>query len=382
MDKPNKIPPPKDVKERVLGMLPENDNKEGVPENDNEKTVSLLEQARVDYTEEVEQPPEAMRINGGTFGTLGNFSLVIGKAKSKKTFLVTMALAGAVKGELVSDVFKGMLPEDKNRVVFVDTEQAKYDVAQVGQRVMELTGVNEPPNFEVFGLRPFSTGERNKIIEQIIKTSPDLGLLVIDGVRDVVSSINDEEQATELANKLLKWTEERQIHIVTVLHQNKGDYNARGHLGTELVNKAELTVSVTKEPKNKAISKVEAEYCRHKEFEPFAIWVNGRGLPERVEGWQPRDENKATGKKDPNEVNKLQRGQILREVKSNVKDKPKLSDMRRQIKASVGKHVQSIGETKAKDYFRYYKNEGFIVKHGKDRSPNTYYEIKLLDHAE
>ena len=68
-----------------------------------------------------------------------------------------------------------------------------------------------------------------------------------------------------IASKLLKWTEEKNIHVVTVLHQNKNDGNARGHLGSELVNKAETVLSVTKDSKEKDISIVEAEYCRNKE---------------------------------------------------------------------------------------------------------------------
>ena len=35
----------------------------------------------------------------------------------------------------------------------------------------------------------------------------------------------------------MQWTGEQNIHIQTVLHLNKGDDNARGHIGTELNTK-------------------------------------------------------------------------------------------------------------------------------------------------
>jgi hypothetical protein len=338
----------------------------------------LLQKAHVDYTQDISAPPIAMKINGSIFGTLGNFSLVIGKAKSKKTFLITMALAGAIRGKTINNSFAGTLPKGKERVVYVDTEQSTYHVVKVAQRVLKLTGTTNPDNFDVYGLRPFSTDERNTIIQQIINKYDDLGLLVIDGVRDVVSSINDEEQATNIANKLLKWTDEENIHIVTVLHQNKGDFNARGHLGSELVNKAEMTVSVTVQKPDTEVSKVEAEYSRHKGFEPFAIRVF-QGMPKRVDGWQPKDQSKAKNSKlDPSEVNILDHKKVLRRVEKNIEEKPNYSTMLRQITDAVQNEIQSIGSTKAQQYFTHYQNEGFIKSHGKKRSSNRFYSIDIM----
>jgi hypothetical protein len=339
--------------------------------------ITLLQKAIVDYTQDISEPPVAMKINGATFGTLGNFSLVIGKAKSKKTFLITMALAGAICGETINNSFAGTLPKDKNRVVYVDTEQSTYHVVKVAQRVLKLTGNANPDNFNVFGLRSFSTEERNAIIQQIIDKYDDLGLLVIDGVRDIVSSINDEEQATNTANRLLKWTAEKDIHIVTVLHQNKGDFNARGHLGSELVHKAEMTVSVTVQKPDTEVSKIEAEYSRHRPFEPFAIRVF-QGMPERVQGWQPKDETKARNSKlDPGEVNELKHLEILQRVEKNIEERPNYSTMLLQIKDAVQNELQSIGGNKARQYFTHYQNKGLIKSHGKKYSNSRYYWINL-----
>jgi len=171
---------------------------------------SLREQAKIDITKQVKAPEVAIRIGGEIFGTRGNFSLVIGKAKSRKTFLMALILAACIgfakKTTLFGDphLVEGVLPANKNRVVFVDTEQGEYHVVKVAQRVTRLTGKADPEKFEVYGLRRFDTQERNMIIEDIIENTPDLGLLIIDGVRDIITSINDEEQATIMANKLLK----------------------------------------------------------------------------------------------------------------------------------------------------------------------------------
>lgn len=338
-------------------------------------SYSLVQSAKLDFNKEILSPQTVLRINDETFGTLGNFSLIIGKAKSRKTFLITLALAGAVSSKPIFDTFAGTLPKDKKRVIFIDTEQGEYHVKKVAERVIRLSGIENPDNFDVYALRKFDTKQRNAIIEDIIRNTPDLGLLVIDGVRDIVTSINDEEQATDLANKLLKWTEERRIHIITVLHQNKSDFNARGHIGTELINKAEITVSVTVDSHDKEISKVESEYCRHKEFEPFAIRINDNGLPERVNGWTHKKESNIV-KPGPSEIDEYKHFEVLQELKKNVNgNKLGFGKVLDQIKYAVEKKVENIGDTKAREFFTDYLNRGFLIKHGKDHSPQTFYEV-------
>ena len=77
----------------------------------------------------------------------------------------------------------------------------------------------------------------------------------------------------------MQWTDDRQIHIHTVLHQNKNDEHARGHVGTELNNKAETVMQIEPDKDDKSISVVEAIHSRDREFEPFAFRVNDDSLP-------------------------------------------------------------------------------------------------------
>ena len=52
---------------------------------------------------------------------------------------------------------------------------------------------------------------------------------------------------------------ERDIHIHTVLHQNKGT-RTQGHIGTELSNKAETVLQVEKDENNPDISTVKTAH--------------------------------------------------------------------------------------------------------------------------
>ena len=123
------------------------------------------------------------------------------------------------------------------------------------------------------------------IIEDAIYSTESLGLVIIDGIRDLMKDINSPTESTELVSKLMKWTDERQIHIHTVLHLNKGDDNTRGHIGTELNNKAETIFKIEKDKINSDISSVEAMCIRDIEFTPFAFYINEDGLPELVNNY-------------------------------------------------------------------------------------------------
>lgn len=76
------------------------------------------------------------------------------------------------------------------------------------------------------------------------------------------------------------------MHIHTVLHLNKGDDNTRGHIGTELNNKAETILQISKNAENGKISEVRAMHIRDREFTPFAFEIGDDSLPHLVEDHQ------------------------------------------------------------------------------------------------
>lgn len=227
-----------------------------------------------------------------TIASRSDISTVIGKAKSKKTFLVTLLVAAVLRGEISN--IRGSIATSKRRVLYFDTEMSNYHVHQVSRRLAKLVNddwVKHPESIKIYALRALSPAERIKVIEYEINRSEDVAIVIIDGIRDLVTSINDEEQATEIATHLLKWSKLKDLHIMTVLHQNKGDTNARGHLGTELVNKSETVLSVAK-IKDTELSEVKAEFCRNLDFKPFAFGVDSEGLPYIEEDYEFYDKRK------------------------------------------------------------------------------------------
>jgi hypothetical protein len=250
-----------------------------------EEMAALIQRLRVDSTVKVSQPPKAIEMvfgqNTYIFGSLGNFSLVQGKAKSRKSYFLSTIAAAAVSNEMVCDHFRGYI--DGRKVFYIDTEQGNFHAAKAKRRVQEMASLQPEQNYENFEYLKFravdTNAQRLAAIDYLFKTEPDIGFMIIDGIADIASKgVNDEEEATMIASKLLKWTAEYNCHITVVLHENKHDRNAKGHLGAYLVQKAETTLSAKKSEHNKDITEIVPEYTRNIEPPSLEMTIGGFDL--------------------------------------------------------------------------------------------------------
>jgi hypothetical protein len=209
--------------------------------------------------------------------TKGNISTIIGKAKSRKTYFISL-IASATLGMRMSQAF---IHTSGNIVIF-DTEQGAYHVWNVARRIQRLLNSQcHPYRLSMFCLRSLTVQQRIEVIENYLYMN-DVEICFIDGIRDLVKDINSCEEATNIVGKLMKWSYDRKTHISSVLHQNKGkdDMNARGHIGTEIVNKSESVIQVAKHSKDPKLSIVTSVYSRGPEFKEFYFTINADSLPE------------------------------------------------------------------------------------------------------
>lgn len=254
---------------------------DGVEVSGRDKLMDLLMSMRVDSTVVVDKPENALTIHQGTdsyvFGTMGNFSLIQGKAKSRKSWFLSAVMGAAIGENDVCGVLRGHCSDKLN--IYVDTEQGEWHVSQGKRRVHEMAGLDpreNAENFEHFRLRDsMSNKERLALVELIFAEFDNLGLVVIDGIVDLATKgVNDEEEAMELASRLLRWSSRANCHISVVLHENKGDKNAKGHLGAYLVQKAETTVSLAKSETIPNASDITPEYTRNMEFPKMLMTID------------------------------------------------------------------------------------------------------------
>lgn len=245
---------------------------------------------RIDYPE----PYFMLEYNGVPFSTIGGIQAISGQKKNGKTFVLTMLMA-AVLGhdtERVQEYLPGLTVPERTidylghepRVLFVDTEMEKLSSAKVLRRVHWLCGWDmKMPNdrFNVLWLRSVKKDEKEeayqkrfRLIHQAIDAvEPDF--VIIDGLRDVMATINDEAQATTVIGDLSAMAEERQMCIWNALHQNPRPGNdmeskMRGWTGTELGNKVSDTFLSIKQKKGAdVIFTVKQDDARNKDVEDF-----------------------------------------------------------------------------------------------------------------
>lgn len=330
---------------------------------------------KIDVNEAIPLPQIAISLANSktdgfaTLGTLGNFSVVIGKAKAKKSFYINILLSTALSNDYILERFKNDLPIGKKVVLYFDTEQGKFHVQNAVKRICSQLDEPNPRNLITYFLRSFTPSERLLFIENEIYSNENVGIVIIDGIKDLVTSINDEEQATNIASKLLKWTEERNIHIVTVLHQNKSDTNARGHIGTELINKAETVLEVAKSEKDSNISIVTPQQCRNIEPEVFAFEINEHGLPIIVQNFEIRTETKKNSF-DITDLENFKKHELLIEVFSQG-ESFSYSKLVEQILIAYKKQFKStIGTNRAKLLITDCSNNKWILQE-KIKAPYT-----------
>ncbi|MFR2609706.1 MAG: AAA family ATPase [Alistipes onderdonkii] len=329
------------------------------------ETTASWRDARLLVTDVFEAPPVILRVGDSIVGTLGNFSASTGKAKSKKTFNVCAIVAAAMTGGTVLN-YSASLPPEKRGILYVDTEQSKFHCKRVLSRILRLAGLSadvHPAVLEFLCLRGFATKDRLKKIEDAIYEIDGLGLVVIDGIRDLAHDINSPGESTDLITKLMQWTDERKIHIHTVLHLNKGDDNTRGHLGTELNNKAETVLQITKDDFDRDISFVAAMHIRDLDFEPFAFRINDDALPELVENYQPRQSGAAKSF-DYAEVCEAKHREALQHLFSEA-DRVSYSSLIGKLQNSYAAIGHSFGINKAKQLKVFLENKRMILKEEK-----------------
>ena len=255
-----------------------------------DEMATLLHSLEVDSTIEVDEPDKAITLHFGSeqyiFGSMGNFSLIQGKAKSRKSYFLSALMAAAISKNDVCGHIRGHVSDKTN--IYIDTEQGDWHAAKAKKRIQSMAGLDPRINYGNFKHYKFrglmSNKERLRLTDYIMKINNNIGLVVIDGIVDLASAgVNDEAEATALASKLLQWTSENNCHISIVLHENKNDRNAKGHLGSYLVQKAETTISLAKSEHTPSASDIVPEYTRNIEFPSMEMTITGYDTIELTE---------------------------------------------------------------------------------------------------
>ena len=245
-------------------------------------------------TPETELPPmqPLFRMNEENCFYRGELVADCGKAKSGKTFFLSILMAGALKKQMLA---LERLCEEPLKVLWIDTEQSQQSTQEIlKDRIMPLANLEslDDTRFYAFNLRGLGFDRRQKMVDVAIRVlQPDI--VILDGIKDLMTDINDAVQATLIMEHLMALAKDQNCCIVCVLHQNKSeqDRNMRGSIGTELTNKA-FEVFQCETIDESETFKVTHTFSRKRRMKrKFYYRVNEQGLPEELTNYQeqPRD---------------------------------------------------------------------------------------------
>jgi len=192
----------------------------------------------------------------------------------------------------------------------------------VNQRILHLAGIPTEVGQErlkYFALRRADTNaDRLSIIEYALRRIEGISLCIIDGIVDVANGVNEEPEAIALVSKLMKISADKNLNLVTVLHENKSDRAAKGHLGSYLVQKAETVYGVTKSEDGNS-TYIEGLYTRNASFPDLELTVRGKDVEvtvKEIEG--PRGKEWTASELE--RVAKSVEGKSLNAAKNYIRD--------------------------------------------------------------
>ena len=250
-----------------------------------------------ELTPDMQLPPMEflMRLFGEPCFPRRELVAITGRAKSGKTFVMSIIMLMGVIDRILQFERDGKEPL---KVLWFDTEQSKQSTLDIIQnRIVEMFHRKVDPDtpFPNECLRTFNVRfdncemRRQGFLELVPFIKPDL--VILDGIRDLVTDINDGAEAQRIMEEMLALAQANNCCIIAVLHQNKSgeSRDPRGWLGTELLNKA-FDVFATEKMKiqdgqgTRFVFKLEQLYTRKYDIEQQLYFqVDEDGLPFETE---------------------------------------------------------------------------------------------------
>jgi hypothetical protein len=220
-----------------------------------EETLSILKSCEIDFKNPPIKMEPLITINKVTVGSFGNLLCITGSEGSGKTNYLGGLISGVIRKE--GDTIDTLGTEIKNNpegkaLIVYDTEQSEEQLYKNLTFILKRANLDKPPTwFKAFCLVGMSRKERLQVIFQSMDRFyymyKGIHMVVIDGIADLISSVNDEEQSVELVEELFRLAGIYKTCIVSVLHLSPSGLKLRGHLGSEIQRKAAGILSIEKE---------------------------------------------------------------------------------------------------------------------------------------
>jgi hypothetical protein len=148
--------------------------------------------------------------------------------------------------------FKRTNFDTAHTVVYVDTERNLSEQLPYALQSIQMKAgyklEDHPTNFMYFSLLQISRNERfdilNECLNLIRQTINNPLFVVLDVTTDCIEDFNKADKSLELIDLMNKAINQYNVIFLCLIHENPKSDKARGHIGTELMNKASTVMQV------------------------------------------------------------------------------------------------------------------------------------------
>lgn len=317
----------------------------------------LINESLVPQGVEIPKPELIFGLGDIPIFTKKSLSVLKGPAKVGKTTVTAWLTAQVIRDDI--------------NVLWIDTEQGMYYASRTQHWVLRIAGLEKCSFLNMYDLKIHNPVKRIEIIESLIKREI-FDMIILDGIRDLVFDINSPEEATNITGNLMRWADVHDCHILSIIHQNKGSEHARGHLGTELINKSETVIKVIKG--DDGVVMCEPEFTRGMPFEMFGFDRDAYGIPHLVTVQKKVNTGESNSRKiTPTDLPKSQHIEIL-VTAFNGSEEVSYGDLQNDISAAFGHFGVDMGVNKIKTFISWYTQNNILEK-TKKIGNKTFYKI-------
>ncbi len=217
--------------------------------------ADTCEAYRITDDTQIAEPVPVITINNEIISTEGNLTTISGASKSGKSAFTSILMAGAISTDGVIDglEYVSVLPNlHKKAVIHIDTEQAKHKHKNNLLSVLRRANIERCPDYFLsYNIRQLEVAQYTQVTTDICERAwqkyKGIHLIVIDGIADFISDVNDAEQSTAIVKYFEELAIKYQTPIIVIVHTNPGTDKERGHLGSQCQRKCESLLMVKTE---------------------------------------------------------------------------------------------------------------------------------------
>lgn len=182
-------------------------------------------------------------------------NVIQGQAGVHKSRLAENICAAFLKKEYCNHELLGFVRNDleaSTTIVYVDTERNLTEQLPYALQCIQMKAgfqkVDHPENFEYISLLQISRKDRfaalNEYLNYIKQKTQNTLFIVLDVSTDCIEDFNKTDKSMELIDLMNMAINEHNVIFLCLIHENPRSDKARGHFGTELMNKASTVMQV------------------------------------------------------------------------------------------------------------------------------------------